>query len=70
MPTISLTETQALAELADLMYTFLPGSGAIYTWREAAVEHGVQSCPTQTSASTLTSFQWHWSLLTTYGLRA
>jgi hypothetical protein len=42
MQTISLAETQALAELADLLYSFLPGSGAIYTWREAAAEHGLE----------------------------
>ncbi len=39
----SLVETQALAEMADLLYSFLPGSGAIYTWREAAAEHGVEN---------------------------
>lgn len=38
----SLSETQALAELAQLLYSFLPGSGAIYTWREAAQAHGVE----------------------------
>ena len=42
MQTISLAETQALAELAELLYSFLPGSGAIYTWREAAAEHGLE----------------------------
>src|ERR1043165_9078950 len=43
MPTTTLAETQALAELADLLYSFLPGSGAPYTWREAAAEHGLDS---------------------------
>ncbi len=42
MAGLTLTETQALAELADLMYSFLPGSGAIYTWREAAAAHGLE----------------------------
>jgi hypothetical protein len=37
----TLRETQAIAELADLLYPFLPGSGAKYTWREAAGEHGL-----------------------------
>ena len=43
MPTTTLAETQALAEMADLLYSFLPGSGAPYTWREAAAEHGLDS---------------------------
>jgi hypothetical protein len=38
----TLAETQAIAEMADLFYTFLPGSGAKYTWREAAAEHGLE----------------------------
>ena len=42
MPTATLAETQALAEMADLLYSFLPGSGAKYTWREAAAEHGLE----------------------------
>src|SRR5919204_7063353 len=42
MPTVTLAETQALAEMADLLYSFLPGSGAKYTWREAAAEHGLE----------------------------
>ena len=41
MANLSLTETQAIAELADKLYSFLPGSGAVYTWREAAQRHGV-----------------------------
>jgi hypothetical protein len=28
--------------MADLLYSFLPGSGAKYTWREAAAEHGLE----------------------------
>ena len=39
--TLSLADTQAVAELANLLYSFLPGSGAVYTWREAAQENGV-----------------------------
>jgi hypothetical protein len=42
MQTATLAETQALAEMADLLYSFLPGSGAKYTWREAAAEHGLE----------------------------
>jgi hypothetical protein len=42
MGNLSLAETQALAELAHVLYSFLPGSGAIYTWREAAHEHDLQ----------------------------
>ncbi len=41
MQTATLAETQALAEMADLFYSFLPGSGAKYTWREAATENDV-----------------------------
>ncbi len=43
MPATTLAETQALAEMADLLYSFLPGSGAPYTWREAAAQHGLES---------------------------
>jgi|SRR5579884_1199836 len=43
MPTATLAETQALAEMADLLYPFLPGSGAKYTWSEAAAEHGLEA---------------------------
>jgi hypothetical protein len=39
---ISLAETQALAEMAHLLHSFLPGSGAKYTWREAAAEYGLE----------------------------
>jgi len=42
MANLSLTETQAIAEVADTLYSFLPGSGAIFTWREAAQRHGMQ----------------------------
>jgi hypothetical protein len=42
MQTATLAETQALVELTDLLYSFLPGSGAKYTWREAAAEHGLE----------------------------
>jgi hypothetical protein len=42
MQTATLAETQALAEMADLLYSFLPGSGAKYTWREAAAAHGLE----------------------------
>jgi hypothetical protein len=42
MQTATLAETQAIAEMADLLYPFLPGSGAKYTWREAAGEHGLE----------------------------
>jgi hypothetical protein len=42
MQTATLAETQAIAELADLLYSFLPGSGAKHTWREAAAEHGLE----------------------------
>jgi hypothetical protein len=38
---LSLADTQAIAELADVLYSFLPGSGAAYTWREAAQQNGV-----------------------------
>src|SRR5436305_7806770 len=41
MQTATLVETQALAEMADLLYPFLPGSGAKYTWQHAAAEHGL-----------------------------
>lgn len=43
MPTPSLAETQALAEIATLLYPFLPGSGAKYTWRNAAAECDVEA---------------------------
>lgn len=43
MPTVTLAETQAIAEMADLLYPFLPGSGAKYTWREAAAQHGLEA---------------------------
>src|SRR3954451_7507364 len=42
MQKTTLAETLALAELAELLYSFLPGSGARYTWREAAAEHGLE----------------------------
>jgi len=42
MTNLSLVETQAVAELADLLYSFLPGSGAIFTWREAAARHALE----------------------------
>ena len=42
MPSVTLAETQAIAEMADLLYPFLPGSGAKYTWREAAAQHGLE----------------------------
>jgi hypothetical protein len=38
---LSLADTQAIAELADALYSFLPGSGAVYTWREASQQSGV-----------------------------
>lgn len=34
-------QTQAIAELGDIFYTFLPGSGAKYTWKEVAEANGV-----------------------------
>jgi hypothetical protein len=43
MQTATLAETQAIAELADLLYPFLPGSGAKYTWREAAAAHDLEA---------------------------
>ena len=43
MQTVTLAETQALAALADLFYPFLPGSGAKYTWREAAAQHDLEA---------------------------
>ena len=42
MTTLSLTETQALAELADVFYSFLPGSGAVITWGTVAARHGLE----------------------------
>jgi hypothetical protein len=39
MPDLSFAETQALAKLAELFYSFLPASGAKYTWREVAHQH-------------------------------
>jgi hypothetical protein len=42
MQRANLAETQALAQLANLLYPFLPGSGAAYTWREVAAEHGLE----------------------------
>ena len=41
MSGLPLATTQALTELSDLLYSFLPGSGAIFTWREAAGKHGL-----------------------------
>jgi hypothetical protein len=38
---LSMPQTQALVELADHLYSFLPASGARYTFREAAQEAGV-----------------------------
>src|SRR5688500_7271957 len=34
-------QTQAIAELGDIFYSYLPGSGAKYTWKEAAEANGV-----------------------------
>jgi hypothetical protein len=39
MAGLTLAQTQAVAGLADVLYDFLPGSGAKYTWQEAAAEH-------------------------------
>lgn len=39
--TLSLKETQALSALADHLYGYLPASGAIFTFGEAAHEAGV-----------------------------
>ena len=36
-----MIEEQALTELADLLYSYLPASGAIYTFGEAARDAGV-----------------------------
>jgi hypothetical protein len=36
-----MLEEQALTELADLLYSYLPASGAIYTFGEAAKDSGV-----------------------------
>ena len=42
MTTLSLSETQALAELANVFYSFLPGSGAVITWGTVAARHGLE----------------------------
>jgi hypothetical protein len=42
MVALSLTETQALAELADTLYSFLPGSGAAITWGTVAARYGLE----------------------------
>jgi hypothetical protein len=36
-----MAEEQALTELADLLYSYLPASGAVYTFGEAASHSGV-----------------------------
>ncbi len=42
MPTtLKFAETSAIADLADALYSFLPGSGARYTWAEVAHENDV-----------------------------
>lgn len=41
MPGLSLVESSAVADLANALYPFLPGSGAPYTWRHVANENGV-----------------------------
>lgn len=38
---LTMTEEQALTEVADLLYSYLPASGAIYTFGEAARDAGV-----------------------------
>src|SRR5438128_573602 len=39
---LSFKETQALSELASHLYAYLPASGAIYTFGEAARDAGVR----------------------------
>jgi hypothetical protein len=41
MPHLSLIETSAIADLSSVLYNFLPGSGAPYTWKHVAAENGV-----------------------------
>jgi len=41
---LSFKETQALSELASHLYGYLPASGAIYTFGEAARDAGVPEC--------------------------
>jgi hypothetical protein len=41
---LSFKETQALSELASHLYVYLPASGAIYTFGEAARDAGVAEC--------------------------
>ncbi len=43
MSTLTLAQTQALVELSKLFYTFLPGSGAIFTWQNVAENNSVGS---------------------------
>jgi hypothetical protein len=41
---LSFKETQALSDLASHLYAYLPASGAIYTFGEAARDAGVAQC--------------------------
>src|SRR5947207_13357313 len=41
---LSFKETQALSDLASHLYGYLPASGAIYTFGEAARDAGVAEC--------------------------
>ena len=42
MTTISLAETQAIADLAKLLYSFLPATFSSYTWADVAKENSVE----------------------------
>src|SRR6266481_1676706 len=44
MPALSMVEHQAVTELSDLLYDFLPASGAAITWSYVAARHGARDC--------------------------
>lgn len=44
MPTLTMVESQAVAELAESLYDFLPASFSAITWPEVAQRCGVRDC--------------------------
>ena len=44
MPTLTMIESQAIAELAEVLYDFLPASFSAVTWPVVAEWSGVQDC--------------------------
>src|SRR5438067_190563 len=44
MPALSMIEHQAVVELSDLLYDFLPATFSAVTWPHVAARHGARDC--------------------------